>query len=235
MRRAKIFGEIHQSEGDIKRLRDEDLDEYDALFIEGRDKLKLRENLTVKFLLYAVGYYLYRVLLWILEKLNKIRNFGNSEQDKLFEEAEGKLQIHNRIDADSTTIFYELLKDEERNKLFGIPIILALVSIYSIFYISTYVAIASLVSVPFSYFGVVVLYILKKGGRRNQYMVDSITEKCDEQDYHRIMILCGQSHVYGIKDLLEQRGWEVDPNDSEHWLNKHIYENLKSAKSALRQ
>jgi len=57
-----IQGEVHGSQKDMRALLSEDLEEYDALFVEGRENvIALDEADSIGFRLFAIGFLLLRL------------------------------------------------------------------------------------------------------------------------------------------------------------------------------
>lgn len=64
------------------------------------------------------------------------------------------------------------------------------------------------VLLPFVYFSLLVSY--GNSGDRDETMVRSIIEKCDEREHDSILILVGDKHVEPISEKFDEKGWEIE-------------------------
>ncbi|WP_158293548.1 hypothetical protein [Halorubrum sp. ASP121] len=52
-------------------------------------------------------------------------------------------------------------------------------------------------------------------------MAEEINEISKENRYETVVVSCGDVHLDRLPDLLEEKGWETDVNESDHsWAAK---------------
>ncbi|KAB1198117.1 MULTISPECIES: hypothetical protein [Haloferax] len=220
---AVVQGEFHASPRDAKNLLERDTSTADALFVEGRSATIQLDSYTHGYVLFLLGYLtlelIYLTSDWVY---GLIPGCGWDAR----EEAERRdLVIEDEIDAELHEVWY-LAQGETRRRLYYLAVAAVAYALLNPFIGSpvfgmipvglSSVIIACLTPLGFSA-GVVILAVGGEG-IRDDIMSESILETAEDKGYEEILVLCGQGHVEGIEQELEDAGWDVERNDSTHPL-----------------
>ncbi|WP_302080137.1 hypothetical protein [Salinibaculum rarum] len=216
-----IQGEVHGSEEDKEAILTHGLESFDCLLIEGRKPEIEIQNLTIGYSIFIIGYVLGS---WIQSTIET-----ESGVD-LQEEAENAdIEYNDQIDADIPTMYQ--MVPERLKQVIGL-ILLLLIPV-AIIGVNRLVLVLYISTIPLLYTGLVDnVGIRFAGGKRNQYMANEIVRIADRENYDEAIVLCGQSHLYGLTDELESRGHEVTSHDSNHWL-RYPYLILKKVNDVI--
>jgi len=58
-------------------------------------------------------------------------------------------------------------------------------------------------------------------GSRDRDMAEEINKISEQNGYETVVVSCGDAHLHRLPDLLEEKGWETEVNESEHsWAAK---------------
>lgn len=58
--------------------------------------------------------------------------------------------------------------------------------------------------------------------KRDEYMARRINDLAKDDEYNRVLVSCGDSHVEGIAEKLRNRGWSVETHRSNHKILRRI-------------
>lgn len=222
--KAIVQGEIHTAQRDQQNLYDQRTEETDALFIEGRsDSIEL-EHKSAGYLIFLLGYVSLELFYLLTRSLGKTLPTTSEWSIRKAAKGEG-WPIHTDIDAELHEM-WEMTDREIRWVLYVVAAIMgAIALVQAIFDMSVLIFPDSLfpavviVLIPFVYSGFAVV-LLGGDEQRDEIMSESIKRETEGQDYSEVLILCGDSHVEGITERLEESGWEVVPKRSTHPIAK---------------
>lgn len=220
--KAIVQRDFHASNKDAKELLDRDTTTSDAIFIEGRGN-DIRLERSTSYLLWLIGYLsleiIYSASNWIRQIL-----FRDSWDIRKAASSRG-LTIEDEIDAELNEV-WTLAEGPTRRRLYYLVLLLMLFTlVWPFFGESTFGIPAGFISVilawllPLGYSAGVVMFCLAVDGVRDDIMTNSIKEISKNEDYREVLVLCGQEHVEGISNQLEEEGWDVDRYDSVHPLS----------------
>lgn len=220
---ATIQGEFHTSNRDRRRLVKHGLDSYDALFIESSDRQVALEDITPGYGLFLMGYIQYNVGMTVFHGLRRFIPLLGKRFDLKSKVSEATVVCHDDTDV-SLPELYEMVSPEMKT-LSGIGISGLIVLLYYLIDIPDAYGLVdprlvfgiSLALAPCLYFALVVR---RYSEARDAIIAESILTSAQENGYDRILILCGQDHVYGIEEILESEGWEVKAHDTT-WAPLH--------------
>ena len=220
--KAIIQGEYHRSERDKERLLSRRTEDSEAFFIEGRsDMIHLVE--------YSKRYYLFLVGILLILALNTGRNFNGVKG----------LETHSDIDAEYHEIWEkagEIKERDIRNILYWILVLIPTFFIIASFIISAVIFISGtpsgslsviliVIIIPISVIGTPIIFsgfiaVSLEGEERDEIMAQNIVSESQENNYSEVLVLCGDSHVQGITEYLEEQGWTVCMERSKHPLSQ---------------
>jgi hypothetical protein len=225
---AVVRGEVHTSDTDRQALFDRDLSDYEAVYMEGRsDTIQLHKK-TSSYNLFLLGYFTLDLGYSLVRPLQS--RFGSDEYNVKKEARNRGLKFENEIDLEIHQIYDSY--DSKYKKLLPYFSILPLMmtGLYAFYQdtisiFCTPVAIPSwLLSVVFAIFTPFIfmsmLMRINNGSDRDERMANQIESKSAEQGHDSILVLVGDKHVDPISDELDEHGWDVEPERSEHWLSQ---------------
>lgn len=220
---ATLQGEIHRYD-DFDSALDEPLSSYDALLVEGRDDDGILMNLSTGYTLFLMGYILIMQI--------------NSGEDLEPAAREAGLGYHDDIDADVRTIYHEMSSPLIRGAAFVfltvalfclLLLALLLTEVLSLSGFAPILAVfvVSLLAifiVPLTFTSLIAVVSTGClcGGLRDEHMADRVDSLAEEYEYERVLVRCGQSHVPGIAEELEEEGWDVDRRRSQSLLGRTL-------------
>lgn len=210
--KAIVQGETHISRADRNDLLDHISDETDCIFMEGGKAEITRSKLTPGYAFFLIGMITY---LGFLRSLRKCR------MPPLEEEAsEYGTDFHGNIDMNVIDMY------SDATKLWGLFFVILIIvmailarNTLDAFFIGFLVAIA-----PLGYFGFL-MFPEKTMEGRDQAMASNIRKIAEENGYDEIIVSCGQKHVDGISNILDDyRGWNVkkNPRNFMGWSRIHL-------------
>jgi hypothetical protein len=82
---------------------------------------------------------------------------------------------------------------------------------------------AIVVGAPILFSGILIYFEERNMGSRDKDMANSITMVADEEGFQTVLISCGNMHLRRLPDLLEERGWDVEINESNHSLMSNLW------------
>lgn len=239
MPKATIQGELHGSQGDKQRLLNHGLESYDQLFIEGRAAIDIR-GVSTKFAAFLIGTV---TAFWIEGFIAKLARswtlyFSNTVSDIDEAARDAGLSVDDEIDSGLDEIYEGFEGGRSGYLLSAVMVILFLFSLgslmdlilfnisrggptnfVSLVIISIHVFAFVLMTSAFFFTGLII-FRTSNLEDRDQTMANSIIERCETNEFDRVLISCGDKHVPGIKRELQNEGWEVDPSRSGHWLSR---------------
>lgn len=217
-----IQGEVHGSQKDMRALLSENLEEYDALFVEGRENvIALDEADSIGFELFTIGLILLRLSAYrMVDLLSRLISLliGKKSIEPEAAANEAGIGYHDNIDRE----LHEIHQTATRRT----RAVAWIVSLTAIAYLSVAILSSeggthsnlSLVvvtaAVPILYSGFIIRGVGTEDRSRDEVMTERLNETATENGYERVLLLCGNMHVTGIKDNLEEMGWHVDSRRS---------------------
>lgn len=213
-REAVVQGEVHTSESDRLALVDRDLEDCDALLVEGRSRTLVVRELTLGYAGFLMGYV---TLMWVQAAVDRLRRrlSGHTPLRELAEHA--GVDYHDRIDADTHTA-YEMCPDSLKYVFGGLLVVVLCVGI--LVGVNRLVVATLALSLPHLYTSLCILAVKATGDRRARHMAERITHIADERSYERVAVLCGTAHREAIGEALEERDWSVRTYGSRHPLGR---------------
>lgn len=212
-RKAIFQGEFHTSKSDWESLESIITTDVDALFIEKREDRVSPENWSIGYLSFVVGTL---EIFWLQELLSRAPK-----------DPEYSVPVHDEIDIPLPDLFsvfpmkWRLVSGAIGVSIFligvfvpefGIPFIeppVAVRVVYNLFTKSVTVAAAPL------FYSFLLIYSEQKWlGERDREMADNIDQWSEEEGYDNVVISCGDAHLKRLPALLEDKGWNVEINQS---------------------
>lgn len=212
--KAIVQGEFHTSKSDIQALKSHVTEEVDALFIEGREDAVKPEKWTIGYVFFVTGTSL---IFWIQDLVDR-----DDPEDF------GDIPVYDEIDT-SLPILHQRISKMGRmsvSMLCGAVLLFGLILPFfpvpfipvpnSVVILNTIVVKLLIVAfVPVLYSFLIILIEERYIGGRDDDMVGAIDEISRENGHDTVVVSCGESHVNGITDRLEEKGWEVEPHYSD--------------------
>ena len=218
--KAVFQGEFHISTADRELLDSHLDDDADALFVEQREDRVSPDNWSIGYLSFLIGAL---TLYW----LQSVLYDGPDIKEK------AEVQVHDKIDTDLPVLYSRFPgKWKTGFGVFGalvffmgvfvskypLPLIDAPTAslIFTVFAKPLFVIASPLL---FSFF--LIFFEERRLGSRDQDMADEIHRISEENGYETVVVSCGDAHLHRLPDLLEEKGWETDINESDHsWAAK---------------
>lgn len=223
---AEIQGELHSSKKDRRTLMELDLSRFDAVFREGREGGYFERDLTVGYTLFAIGHLLYGATYG--------RLYVSAEKFERHVEESGLPFI--KIDAEIHEIFEMVPRWKRTGLLLFSPLYTAFLVGGLIFLITwsiglTGISIPDWVMIPISLgfllsyglawpLGFFMLVVAETMDDRDEYMAENILEVSNDRGFEEVVVSCGDGHRRGIRSILEDHGWNVDPHPTESLIGK---------------
>lgn len=223
---AVVRGEFHISDTDRQALFDRDLSDYEAVYMEGRSNtIQLHEN-TSSYYLFLLGYFTLDLGYSLVRPLQS--KLGSDEYNVKKEAIDRGLEFEDEIDLEIHQIYdsYDTKYKKWLPHTSILPVIFT--GLYSLF-IETISVICLSITIP-SWFLTVIFAVLtpfifmsmlmetSSVSDRDERMASQIESKSTDQGHDRILVLVGDKHVNPVSDELEEAGWDVEPERSEHWI-----------------
>lgn len=216
MKKAVIHGETHETRKDREAILDHNLNEFGAIFVEHREE-SFEWGYSPLYLFFVIGYFIHtRVLNRIVDlagsMMGKIKFWSNSQQLEYnnfdYKLRNSEAEFEDSIDADIERFYKMLGRDRYIALIF--PLVVALLPIYlnNQYY--------GLILIPFLYFASSAILVNSRG-KRDRFMANKIAERSEKENYETILVICGDSHVEGIKEELKDKGWKIETHRSQHW------------------
>lgn len=221
MKEAEIKGEVHLSRKDYRELLEFNLDSFDAIFLEDNNGKVFQRKITLPYLLFLIGNIFYGATFGrIYVSKEKLKNRAKELDVPVYD-----------MDTNPTEM-YELVSWKRRIFLSGLGLLCGLLLLVIVVLIiqglgvyigipifSTYIAAFVLLGsgTLFLGFGVFLLIAGDTVRKRDDFMANSILEEV-EDDYNRILVNCGDDHLDGVSDHLEEEEWDVNLHPSKSIL-----------------
>lgn len=219
--KAVFQGEFHISSTDRESLESQLDADVDALFVEQREDRVSPENWSIGYLSFLVGAL---TLYWLQAFLYD----GPDIKEKT------EAPVHDKIDTDLPVLYPQFPK----SWILGSGIFSSLVFAAGLFvpvYPFPFIdapAIASLaftalvkplmvIGAPLLFSFFLIFFEERRLGTRDQDMAEEINKISEENGYETVVVSCGDAHLHRLPDLLEEKGWEIKVNESDHsWAAK---------------
>lgn len=219
--KAIFQGEFHVSSTDRESLNSQLDAGADALFVEQRKDRVSPENWSIGYVSFLVGAL---TLYWVQAVLYD----GPDIKEK------SNIPVYDKIDTD-LPVLYSRFPATWRGGFgifAGIVFLIGLfVPIFPVPFIDA-PAIASFVFTalvkPILIIGSPLLFSFflifleeRRLGSRDRDMAREINEISEQNGYETVVVSCGEAHLHRLPELLEEKGWETEVNESEHsWAAK---------------
>lgn len=221
---AIVQGEFHLSTKDANQLVDRELEEWDAILIEGREPVYSLENARFGFWYYAIGAIFTRTLIVAIHGIKEKLGIGNSDPW-----VDDNIDTNYRIDANHREVWNFTNKWIRWGFLF-LAAVASLLALMNLDFLSNWnnMFFATYHSTLFFYpFLPMLLHIITvvnptNSRRRNEVMCDSVINYTSEQGHDRILILVGEMHREGVTHQLENRGWKINSKPTHSRVGKII-------------
>ena len=219
--KAVFQGEFHISSTDRESL-DSHLDaDADALFMEQREDRVSPNNWSIGYLSFLIGAL---TLYWLQAALYD----GPDIKEK------AEIPVYDEIDTDLPELYPRFPK----SWILGSGIISGLVfaaglfvPVYPFPFIDapavvslTFTAVVKpmmMIGAPLLFSFFLVILEERRLGTRDQDMAKEIHRSSKENGYDTIVVSCGDAHLDSLPNLLEEKGWETEVNESDHsWAAK---------------
>lgn len=192
-------------------------EDVDALFIEGREDVVKPEKWSIGYIVFLIGTFL---IFWLQDLIDR-EDLEETVDIPIYDEIDTQLPVlYQRISPIGSMAAGAFCGGIW---LFGlampffpfplIPVPDWIVIVYSLV---VRMLIISFVPVLFSF--LMIFTEERYIGGRDDDMVESIEEISSENGYHTVVVSCGESHVKGISERFEARGWDVEPHYSDTLL-----------------
>lgn len=221
---AVLQGEFHLSSKDANQLVNRELEEWDAILIEGREPVYSFENARFGFWYYAIGAIFTRTLVSLIHNGKSKLGIANSNP---WESAD--IDAYSRIDASHREIWsFTNTKTRWGSLLFAVGASLWILmnpdflERWNDVFFATYHSILLFYPVLPMLLHIVTIVNPTNSQSRNEVMCNSIVNYSDEQGHNRMLILVGEMHREGIGDQLVSKGWEIESIPTHSWVGRWI-------------
>jgi hypothetical protein len=219
--KAIFQGEFHTSSADRESLESQLDTDVDALFVEQREDRVSPDDWSLGYFSFLIGGL---TVYWL--------------QDVLYDGPEIKekteIPIHDKIDIDLPVLYPRFPQSWILGSAIFAGLIFAaglFVSTFPFPFIDTpaivssiFTAIVKLMMVagaPLLFSSFLIILEERRLGTRDQDMAGEINEISKENRYETVVVSCGDAHLDRLPDLLEEKSWETDINESDHsWAAK---------------
>lgn len=224
-RKAIVQGDFHPSNKDAKALIDRDLEDWDVLYIEGREPIYNLSGSNFGFAYYAIGAISTRSIIrgvhWFKQKFRL-------ESKGLLDDL--PIDKNNRIDAQHREIW------GYTNKLLR-WLLLASTALISAYTLKNPQFLQDINSTYFGIWHSILLFFptlpasvhilsvvnLTNSRKRNDQMAKNIHQHATNNGHNKALILVGEMHRAEVSTLLREKGWNVDSEPSNSQIGKPIF------------
>lgn len=226
-RKVLIKGDWHTSSKDVKAILRRDLSEFDGMYIEGRENRADFDDMPEKYIIFLLGYFTLEVGYTIASIFRGvISSSGNDPREELLEQP---IFTDETIDANLDEIFWMASSTTHKAGL-AIAVLGFIWGFIAVGMDGTVLAIFPLPQTglsiallsPFLYTALVIIVGVGRDGKRDKYMATETIERASERGHEKIIVFCGDSHVSGISECFEDRGWAVERDYSDYWFRRAI-------------
>jgi len=216
-RKALVHGDFHASTKDAKSLLNRDTRSTDAVFIEGRSDTIKVENYSAGYILWLIGYLSLELIYATSAWIRRVLPGGDFD---VREEARSRgIAVEDEIDAELHEV-WSLAEPTRRRYLYYHSLLVAAYVLTYPLYGSIGVTLVLLAwLIPLGYSAGVLIFGVAHDGLRDDIMSESVVDIAEREDYEEVLVFCGQSHVEGITEQLLEEGWDVEYQDSTHFLS----------------
>ena len=214
--KAIIQGEFHTSGSDREALLSHTDGDADALFIERRKDDYDPEQWTIGYVTFLTGVF---TVFWIQDVFGGGPDVAEKASVPVHDEIDTPLpELYPRFPL-SWTIGSGLLATGAF--LFGLFSPLHTIPFISLpplaWVLYTLILKVAAVVGAFLLFSFFLIYFEERRiGSRDRDMAQAITEISSDKGYETVVVSCGAAHLNRLPKLLEEDGWDVEVNDSEH-------------------
>lgn len=215
--KAAVKGETHLSNADKRALMEMDLTQFDAVFREGYDRNYFERDLTLPYVLFAIGHLVYGAtygrLYFSLDDFRRLAGeleVGyHDEIDMAIYEHYGYQSLLRRVLLFLTSPFLALLLVG----MLAYPLQLAIS--HTMPALSPILGVGAAIALMFTlgFFWALAFFMLLVTGlteKRDETMAKNIHDIAEKEGYETILVSCGGMHRSGIASRLEDVGWETD-------------------------
>ncbi|PSQ42338.1 hypothetical protein BRD14_04810 [Halobacteriales archaeon SW_5_68_122] len=215
-REATVQGEFHTSTADARAMleREEGLEGYDALLVEGRSPTLVVRDLTLGYAAFLAGYV---TLMWVQSAVTRLRHRVDGGRSLRAVADRAGVEFHDRIDADTATT-YEMFPTTARY-LSG-AWLCSLLLLAVIAGLNRPLLVVYVLSIPYLYTTLAVVFVKASTNGRARYMADRVDALANERSYDRVAVLCGDAHRDAVGRALEDHEWSVTTHRSRHPLGR---------------
>jgi len=215
-REATVQGEFHASTADARAMleREEGLEGYDALLVEGRSPTLVVRDLTVGYAAFLAGYV---TLMWVQSAVTRLRDRVGDGRSLRTVAERADVDFHDRIDADTATV-YEMFPPTARYLSGAWLYSLLLLAVVA--GLNRPLLVVYTLSMPYLYTTSAVVFVKASTDGRARHMADRVDAIATERSYDRVAVLCGDAHRDAVGDALEDREWSVTTHRSRHPLGR---------------
>lgn len=223
---AILHGEYHTSASDRKSLDDQIENDVDAIFVEQREERYEPDEWTLGYLLFLSGAF---SVFWLQSKLQRIKGSEITNQYDI--------DVHDKIDTDLPEL-YSRFPSRWRIGAGAFSFLLFAYAVYTPFYPIPFVEIPShsingfelrevaislynvivrtfvLALIPLLYSAILVIFEVRYIGSRDSDMAENISRITEQNGYEKIVVSCGNAHVKGISEELEENGIDTTSIDN---------------------
>lgn len=219
--KAVFQGEFHVSTADREALDSRVSDEVDALFLEQREDTFSPDRWSLGYVWFLAGAF---TIFWVQDRLDDGPDVREQHE----------VPVHDEIDIPLPEL-YEQLPDIWKVAAGLITGIMffggLLVPLYPVPLVdppfqvtiaySVVVKTLMVTGAPLLYSFILIYAEERRLGIRDEAMATAIAEISEDRGYQTIVVSCGDAHLERLPDLLEEKGWETEVNESSHrWAAK---------------
>ncbi len=218
---AVLQGEYHTSASDRRSLNNQIDNDVDAIFVEQREERYEPDEWTFGYLLFLSGAF---SVFWLQSRLQQVKG---SEITNQYDVA-----VHNKIDTDLPELYFRFPR-KWRLGAGAFSFLLFAYAVYTPFYPIPFVEIPMqsiyvfelrevaiglfniiwrtfvLIMIPLLYSAILVILEGRYIGSRDIDMAENIIRITEQNEYEKIVISCGNAHVKGISERLEENEIET--------------------------
>lgn len=221
--KAIFQGEFHISSSDKESLLDHIDEDVDALFVEQREDSVSPDEWCFGYLSFLVSTLIFY---WLQAVLNHSPRIEDEVDVPVFDEIDTPLpELYFRFPLSwiaATGLFTAAFF------LYGIFIPEVSVPLLSVppsgdFIYTVVMKLVMVVGAPVLFSGTLIYLEERNMGSRDRDMANSITAVADEEGFQTVLVSCGNMHLRRLPELLEEQGWDVEINESNHSLVSNLW------------
>jgi hypothetical protein len=219
--KAVFQGEFHISSTDRESLESQLHVDVDALFVEQREDRVSPKKWSVGYLAFLIGAL---TLYWLQAFFYDGPDINRKTE----------VPVHDKIDTDLPVLYsripesWILCSGIFSGLVFTVGLV---VPVFPLPFVDappiaslTYTALVKLflvIGTPLLFSFSLVFFEERRLGTRDQDMAEEIHKISEENGYGTVVVSCGDAHLHRLPELLEEKGWETELNESKHsWAAK---------------